>query len=71
MLYSDYVERNFMLLTGVEPRKGDVERTSEVLARVLGAIDYSCCSVAGEDAEEAGDFDRLIEESKVHGGRNE
>ncbi|MCE9663685.1 hypothetical protein LY622_09555 [Halomonas sp. M5N1S17] len=63
MDYSDYVERNFILLSGVEPRDGDVERTSEVLSRVLGAIDYSFGSVVDNDLKEC-DFDDLISRHK-------
>lgn len=59
MDFSDYVERNFLFLSGVEPREGDVERTAEVLSRVLGAIDYSFGSVVDKNLDEC-DFDDLI-----------
>lgn len=63
MDHSDYVERNFLLLSGVQPREGDVERTTEVLSRVLGAIDYSFGSVVDDDLEEC-DFEELISRHK-------
>lgn len=63
MAYRDYVERNFLLLAGVEPREGDVERTAEVLYRVLSAIDYSFGSMVDGNLEEC-DFDELISRHK-------